>query len=33
MAAGGILITAPMFLISLLVQKQFIKSLTTGAVR
>jgi ABC-type glycerol-3-phosphate transport system permease component len=33
MAAGGILITAPMFLISLLVQKQFIKSLTAGSVR
>jgi multiple sugar transport system permease protein len=33
MAAGGILITAPMFFISLLVQKQFIKSLTAGAVR
>jgi hypothetical protein len=33
MAAGGILITAPMFLISLLVQKQFIQSLTAGSVR
>ena len=33
MAAGGILITAPMFVISLLVQKQFIGSLTAGAVR
>jgi len=33
MAAGGILITAPMFLISLLVQKQFIQSLTSGSVR
>lgn len=33
MAAGGILITAPMFLISLLVHKQFIGSLTAGSVR
>lgn len=33
MAAGGILITAPMFVISLLVQKQFIQSLTAGSVR
>ena len=33
MAAGGILITAPMFVISLLVQKQFIGSLTAGSVR
>ncbi len=33
MAAGGLLITAPMFLISLLVQKQFIGSLTAGSVR
>ena len=33
MAAGGILITAPMFIISLLVQKQFIQSLTAGSVR
>ena len=33
MAAGGVLITAPMFLISLLVQKQFIGSLTAGSVR
>ena len=33
MAAGGILITAPMFIISLLVQKQFIGSLTAGSVR
>ncbi|MBL8376348.1 MAG: carbohydrate ABC transporter permease [Burkholderiales bacterium] len=33
MAAGGILITAPMFLVSLLVHRQFIGSLTAGAVR
>jgi multiple sugar transport system permease protein len=33
MAAGGVLITAPMFLISLLVQKQFVGSLTAGSVR
>lgn len=33
MAAGGILITAPMFIISLLVQKQFVQSLTAGSVR
>ncbi len=33
MAAGGILITAPMFLLSLLVHKQFIGSLTAGSVR
>ncbi len=33
MAAGGILITAPMFLISLAVHRQFIGSLTAGAVR
>lgn len=33
MAAGGILITAPMFIISLLVQKQFVRSLTAGSVR
>lgn len=33
MAAGGILITAPMFLISLLVHRQFIGSLTAGSVR
>ena len=33
MAAGGILITAPMFILSLLVQKQFIQSLTAGSVR
>ena len=33
MAAGGILITAPMFLLSLLVHKQFVGSLTAGSVR
>ena len=33
MAAGGVLITAPMFLLSLLVQKQFVGSLTAGSVR
>ena len=33
MAAGGILITAPMFIISLLVQKQFVRSLSAGSVR
>lgn len=33
MAAGGILIAAPMFIISLLVQKQFVQSLTAGSVR
>ena len=33
LAAGGILITAPMFLISLAVQRQFIGSLTAGSVR
>jgi multiple sugar transport system permease protein len=33
MAATGILITVPMFLISLAVQKQFIQSLTAGSVR
>lgn len=33
MAAGGLLITAPMFLISLLVQRHFIGSLTAGSVR
>ncbi|MBL8382784.1 MAG: carbohydrate ABC transporter permease [Burkholderiales bacterium] len=33
MAAGGILITAPMFVVSLLVHRQFIGSLTAGAVR
>lgn len=33
MAAGGLIITAPMFLLSLLVHRQFIGSLTSGAVR
>lgn len=33
MAAGGLLITLPMFLISLLVQKHFVGSLTAGSVR
>lgn len=33
MAAGGLLITAPMFILSLLVHRQFIGSLTAGAVR
>jgi ABC-type glycerol-3-phosphate transport system permease component len=33
MAAGGTLITAPMFILSLLVQKQFIQSLTAGSSR
>ncbi len=33
MAATGILITIPMFLISLAVQKQFVQSLTAGSVR
>ena len=33
LAAGGLLITAPMFLISLAVQRQFIGSLTAGSVR
>lgn len=33
MAAGGVLITLPMFLISLMVQKQFVGSLTAGSVR
>ncbi|MEN9627455.1 MAG: hypothetical protein RJA10_682 [Pseudomonadota bacterium] len=33
MAAGGMLITAPMFLLSLLVHRQFVGSLTAGAVR
>jgi multiple sugar transport system permease protein len=33
MAAGGTLITAPMFILSLLVQKQFIQSLTAGSAR
>lgn len=33
MAAGGMIITAPMFLLSLLVHRQFIGSLTAGSVR
>lgn len=33
MAAGGLLITLPMFLLSLAVQKHFVGSLTAGAVR
>lgn len=33
MAAGGILITTPMFILSLLVHRQFIGSLTAGSVR
>ena len=33
MAAGGLLITLPMFLISLMVQKHFVGSLTAGSVR
>lgn len=33
MAATGLLITLPMFLISLAVQRQFIQSLTAGSVR
>ncbi len=33
MSAGGLLITAPMFLISLLVHRQFIGSLSAGALR
>ena len=33
MAAGGLLITVPMFLLSLLVQKHFVGSLTAGSVR
>lgn len=33
MAAGGILITTPMFILSLLVHRQFISSLTAGSVR
>jgi ABC-type glycerol-3-phosphate transport system permease component len=33
MAAGGILITAPMFILSLMVHRQFIGSLTAGSVR
>jgi multiple sugar transport system permease protein len=33
MAAAGVIIALPMFLLSMLVQKQFIRSLTQGAVR
>ena len=33
MAAAGVMITLPMFLLSLLFQKHFIRSLTSGAVR
>ncbi len=33
MAAGGLLITVPMFLLSLMVQKHFVGSLTAGSVR
>ncbi|MEY4283564.1 MAG: hypothetical protein RL111_239 [Pseudomonadota bacterium] len=33
MAAGGLLITLPMFVLSLLVQKHFVGSLTAGSVR
>lgn len=33
MAAGGLLITLPMFLLSLTVQKHFVGSLTAGSVR
>ena len=33
MAAGGLLITVPMFILSLLVQKHFVGSLTAGSVR
>lgn len=33
MSAGGLLITLPMFLLSLLVQKHFVGSLTAGSVR
>ncbi|MEY4977663.1 MAG: hypothetical protein RIQ97_2858 [Pseudomonadota bacterium] len=33
MAAGGLLITLPMFLLSLMVQKHFVGSLTAGSVR
>jgi len=33
MAAAGVMITLPMFLLSLLFQKHFIQSLTSGAVR
>lgn len=33
MAAGGLIITAPMFMLSLMVHRQFIGSLTAGSVR
>ena len=33
MAAGGLMITLPMFLLSLMVQKHFVGSLTAGSVR
>lgn len=33
MSAGGLLITLPMFLLSLMVQKHFVGSLTAGSVR
>jgi ABC-type glycerol-3-phosphate transport system permease component len=33
MAAAGMIIALPMFLLSMTVQKQFIKSLTQGSVR
>ena len=33
MAAGGLLITVPMFVLSLMVQKHFVGSLTAGSVR
>lgn len=33
MAAGGLIITLPMFLLSLMVQKHFVGSLTAGSVR
>jgi multiple sugar transport system permease protein len=33
MAAGGLLITLPMFVLSLIVQKHFVGSLTAGSVR
>ena len=33
MAAGGLLITLPMFVLSLMVQKHFVGSLTAGSVR
>ena len=33
MAAGGLFITLPMFVLSLMVQKHFVGSLTAGSVR